>query len=253
MAAMDEFRAEREAVKHGPLKERLAYFWDYHKWHVIIIAAVVIFLIYSIYTTVTKPETLLSGMILNTHNQEAYQAGQDITTDFLKGQNIDTKKNTIDLNTSLSYSTDSKDAASSNYTTLQVITAQASAGVLDFVLADLDTMTDLAYRNMFADLTTVLTEEQMTEYAPYFLYIDRDIFLQRDEAFNETGDASSIVLSVCETPDGMKDPIPVFLDISQCEKMTSLYLETPDTLVIGVTQKTEHQEMMTKFLDYLME
>lgn len=252
MAAMDEFRAEREAVKHGPLKERLAYFWDYHKWHVIIIAAVVILLIYSIYTTMTKPETLLSGMILNTHNQEAYQAGQDITTDFLKGQNIDTKKNTIDLNTSLSYAVDAENA-SSNYTTLQVIMAQASAGVLDFVLADLDTMTDLAYRNMFADLTTVLTEEQMTKYAPYFLYIDRDIFLQRDEAFNETGDASSIVLSVCETPDGMKDPIPVFLDISQCEKMTSLYLETPDTLVIGVTQKTEHQEMMNQFLDYLME
>ena len=31
MAAMDEFRAEREAVKNGSFKEKLSYFWTYYK------------------------------------------------------------------------------------------------------------------------------------------------------------------------------------------------------------------------------
>ena len=36
MPVMDEFREEREALKHGTLKEKLSYFVYYYKWHVIV-------------------------------------------------------------------------------------------------------------------------------------------------------------------------------------------------------------------------
>ena len=35
MAVMDEFKEEREALKRGTPKQKLAYFWYYYKWHVI--------------------------------------------------------------------------------------------------------------------------------------------------------------------------------------------------------------------------
>ena len=34
MAVMDEFKEEREALKRGTPKQKLAYFWYYYKWHV---------------------------------------------------------------------------------------------------------------------------------------------------------------------------------------------------------------------------
>ena len=38
MAVMDEFKEERERMKSQPFKVRFAYFWDYHKFHVLIAA-----------------------------------------------------------------------------------------------------------------------------------------------------------------------------------------------------------------------
>ena len=45
MAVMDEFKEERERMKAQPFKVRFAYFWDYHKFHVLIAAFVLFFVI----------------------------------------------------------------------------------------------------------------------------------------------------------------------------------------------------------------
>ncbi len=48
MAVMDEFREEREALKHGTPKEKFNYFMDYYKWYVIIGILVIAAGIYTI-------------------------------------------------------------------------------------------------------------------------------------------------------------------------------------------------------------
>ena len=35
MPVMDEFKEERAALKNGTLKEKLAYFYEYYKWHAV--------------------------------------------------------------------------------------------------------------------------------------------------------------------------------------------------------------------------
>ena len=45
MAVMDEFKEEREALKNGTPKQKLAYFWYYYKWHVIISLVVIILIV----------------------------------------------------------------------------------------------------------------------------------------------------------------------------------------------------------------
>lgn len=45
MAVMDEFKEEREALKNGTPRQKLAYFWYYYKWHVIIALVVIIMIV----------------------------------------------------------------------------------------------------------------------------------------------------------------------------------------------------------------
>ena len=52
MAVMDEFKEEREALKRGTPKQKLAYFWYYYKWHVIIS----VIIIGKLYLPVRKPK-----------------------------------------------------------------------------------------------------------------------------------------------------------------------------------------------------
>ena len=49
MAVMDEFKEEREALKRGTPKQKLAYFWYYYKWHVIISVIIIGMLVSFIY------------------------------------------------------------------------------------------------------------------------------------------------------------------------------------------------------------
>lgn len=65
MAVMDEFREEREAVKHGPLKKRIAWFLDYNKWKILTMALAAVCVGTFIYQQVTKKETALYVAMVN--------------------------------------------------------------------------------------------------------------------------------------------------------------------------------------------
>ena len=65
MAVMDEFREEREAVKHGPLKKRIAWFLDYNKWKILAMALAAVCVGTFIYQQVTKKETALYVAMVN--------------------------------------------------------------------------------------------------------------------------------------------------------------------------------------------
>lgn len=253
MAAMDEFKAERDAVKNGPLKQRIEYFWDYHKWHVLIPLFIGIIIGVSIYQAVTKPETIVSGIVLNTYSQSAYARANELNLAYLDKLGYDPKEYAVEFNTNLAYSNDPEQGASMNYESLQAITAQTGAGVIDFMVADTETMVDFEYRAMFADLREVLTEEQLKAYEPYLLYIDRDILIQRQKYYEENFETSDLEFTDCRKPEEMKDPVPVFLDMSNCEKLTDIYEEKPESLALAVPNKAERIEALQDFLDYLYE
>ena len=77
MAVMDEFKEEREALKHGTPKQKFTYFLDYYKWYVIIAVLVIAAGTYTIYEIVTKKDTAFYVCLLNTLELDAaeYNAG----------------------------------------------------------------------------------------------------------------------------------------------------------------------------------
>lgn len=68
MALMSEFKEERDAVlKHGTPKEKIAYIWEYYKWHIIIPIVAIILAVTFIVDIVTAPDVLLNGVLLNVY------------------------------------------------------------------------------------------------------------------------------------------------------------------------------------------
>ena len=267
MAVMDEFKSERESVKNEPFKKKVAYFWTYYKWFVIIPLIIIIGITSYIYHIVTDTDTVLNGILLNTNSLESDSS--NLIDGFYEEQQIDQKLYDISLNPSLSYYPDSQNA-SSNYTTLQALMAWSSSGAIDFISGDMSAMKDLAYKGYFVDLTTVLSAEQLTTCEPYFLYIDQDIVTQRNEAFDNNSDASTIPLPDCDKPETMKDPIPVLLNLPPSDALKQAYGFTSsstsgttsdsasaatsdsasDAVIFGIVQNAQNTDMALKFIEY---
>ena len=251
MALMDEFKEEREAVfKHGTFKQKVVYIWEYYKWHIIVPILVIIAITSYIVNLLTAPDILMNGVLLNIHNIESADPSEILLPDFYKEQKIDAKHEEVSLNTNLYYTVGND---TSNYESAQVLMTWLSAGQLDFITGDASAMKELAYQEYFTDLRQYLTKEQFEKYEPYFLYIDYEVYEKRSETINNMEDASAIVLPDCTKPEDMKDPIPVMIDISKCEKMRDVYGNMTDTLVFGMTVRQTNQELTSAFLDYLME
>ncbi len=254
MALSEEFKEERDRVKQGPLSKKIAYFWDYYKWHTIISVALIIGIISFVHNLITKTDPVLSGIMLNSYSKDV-AATNDLIDDFIKLRDIDTKEYHVSINTGLSYSNEEDGtSAQLNYSTDQVITARNMAEDLDFLTGDLASMTQYAYRGLFVDLRDHMTEEELAFYEPYLLYIDMDIILQIQEASERFESTDSITYPDCHNPEEMKDPVPVMIDVSSCQRLTDIYEyeELSKDLSFGICSNAVNKENTLIFLDYVM-
>ena len=104
MAKMDEFREEREAMKNAPLKERLAYFWEYNKLETMIAIFAIVSIISITVTVLGKKDVLLEGMILNRFWMEMEGVDcESITQDYMEYREMDPDQYDLMLNGSLNY------------------------------------------------------------------------------------------------------------------------------------------------------
>ena len=261
MAVMDEFKAEREYLKkHGTRQEKLAYFWDYYKWHTIVGVVALIIVISSIYNALTAKDMVMSGILLNCTPTFDSTKQDELVLDFMAQQEINTKKNEVFLNTSLYYSVFDNESdieytnGESTYTASQIMLVQVASGDLDFITGDLETLTSVAYSEFFVDLRTVLTKEQLAAYEPYLYYIDQDVLEIIENAADYSDDSTPVMIPDVDKPETMKTPIPVLIDLSRCEDIKLFYsnMKEDKPVVIGFTVNSKHAELTGKFLDYLM-
>lgn len=260
MAAMDEFRKEREAIKNGTFKQKAAYFWDYYKWHTIIALLIVIFITSYVYNLITATDTILEGVFLNVSSYDNETTPNIFADEFIKKHKIDTKEYDVSFNTNLSYMAASAqteetsgNAMQSNYTTMQVLMAQTGAEMLDFMVGPHDSMQELSYKGYFADLSEILSEDEYALYEPYFLYMDMGVVKKQEEAYDNMEDTTAIPIPLCSEPDTMEQPIPVMIDLSECKKVTDTYGYEVENLAFGVITNGPNQENSLKFLKMLTE
>ena len=225
MAKMDEFREEREAMKHAPLKERIAYFWEYNKLETFLVVFGVICIVSITTTILNRKEEVLSGMVLNRFWLEAEGlACEEFVESYLSYREYDSEEYDLLLNGSLTYiAGDEEGAIEENVNSSQVIAAQLTAGALDFMIADDDAILDFDTSEYFWDLRNIFTEEELKEYEERFIYSTRD------------------------------ESIPVAIDVTDSQCLSEIYAVQHETLGIALFGNAPHEEEFKYFVEYIIE
>lgn len=243
MPLMDEFKAERDDVKNRSFKERMKYFWDYYKWHVIGGAIGVIVVISLIYSFVTKKETAYYVVMANM--LETYSS-KDYVNEFTVLSGIDVKKQVINFDTGFVMDLERMDQAT--FTATQKIMVYLSNSSLDVMLGDRPVINQYAYNGSLGDLRNFLTKEELEKYESYFYYVDYALIRENEDSLNEDITYPENPMD----PSAMKDPIPVAILLPECKKLREAY-QFKQEQYFAVFINSKHPELNHLFLSYVME
>ena len=243
MPLMDEFKAERDEIKNRSFKERMKYFWDYYKWHVIGGAVAVFVVVSLIHSYVTRKDTayyvVMANMVENLTSEEYLQ-------EFTELSGIDQKKEAICFDSD--FMMDLKAMDQSTFTSTQKIMVYLSGGNLDTMLSDLSVTNQYAYNESLADLRTFLTAEEMEKYEPYFYYVDYALIRENGDSINDTIDYPEDP----SNPTAMAEPIPVAIRLPECQKLRQAYTFSEEQY-FSVFINSKRTELNHLFLSYVME
>lgn len=238
---------KKEFFKNATFKQKIHYFWEYYKVHAFIVILLVVSVPSFIYHRVTDPELILSGIFLNAYDLENETTAKDLGQEFLESEKIDTKKYDVNFNDSLFLSGND----TTDYEHEQAVWVQCGAGTIDFMISPIEHLMDAAHQQYYADLTTVLTETQIKKYEPYFLYIDGAV-VEKKAAAPADAPLDDIEIPDPAKPEAMEDPIPVFINMAQCEELITIY-DDAETLAFSLLINAPDSDLALRFLDYLME
>lgn len=250
MAVMDEFKEEREALKHGTPKQKFNYFMDYYKWHVIIAVIVIIVGVYTVREIMDKKETALYTCLLNTIELEA---APQYNADFAEAIGLDTNKYKLifDANTWI----DMNAIDESTMANSQKLIAYLAAGELDIMITDADSITNYAYQNNFLTMEELLSPELYEKYKPYFYYMD----MAAQEEWNEyISDPDNLMLDISydfpapRKPEEMERPVAIGIFLDECKELRQNYHFQSNDVVFGVFGNTSRKETVLQYLEYLM-
>ena len=249
MPVMDEFKEERQALKNGTLKQKLAYFWDYYKLHLIIVIIVVASAVSIVHQAVTKRDTALYALFLNGSTNDFLADESLNTAAFAEYAGIDEEEYQILYDTSVHIG----DGAADEYTSVQKLMVYIASEELDVIVSDPDSMQLYAYQGDFQDLREFLSPEQLNRYADSFYYMDQAV-ADEHAAANEANDYDYVpVYGDPHHPEEMQNPIPtgIFLP-SDCPLLKD-YSFRGDEIAVSVLINTQRPEAASKYIDFLMQ
>ena len=247
MKIVESIKQQYNTIMAQPKKERWAYFWDYYKWHIIILVAAIAVLTQMIVSTVTQKESAFTGYFLNCKiNVEA----GDFLQGFYDRTDIDTATSEAAFYTDLGIW---ENQTKSNNTVLQRIIAGASMKDADIVTGPAEAFRPCAYNTskILCDLRQFLDEDTLNTYADRLYYIDGAVMKQLDAPVGQDVRPDLLKYPDPRNPAEMEDPIPVGIDISDRTAFMKAYYFPDTTVYLGFISNTSRPELCKQFLDYL--
>lgn len=244
---MDEFKEERAAMKDRPLKDRLKYFVDYYKWHVLGGLAGLIFVCWFGYDIISAKDIEMYGIMVNGSIMEA-ESQEKFETEFAEYAEIDTKKCAVKLDHEFRMG---QILDQNGLNASQTIMAYMAAGDLDTLLMDEYNFSKYSYQDSFMDLRTILSAEMLDQYKDYIFYMDQTFLEEMDRIRKEEVLSYEIVYPTYTNPDELENPIPVGIALSASDRFAEYYTFGEDKGFIGVVANTENIDMCVKLFDYL--
>lgn len=247
MAVMDEFREERENIKNQSLKKRIAYFWTYNKWFVIIGILLLVVVISTVYGFLTRTDSALYGVVVNSLTVGDADA---LSQDFAEYAQLDTKEYSVDFNASLQISNDLDETTINSS---QFIMVYMAAQDLDLAVMDPVNFEKFVYNDIYADLRNCLSEEQLAALSGRIFYMDKALLAHIEELTDAQESTAGVELPDPFAPEEMEDPVPIGIDISGCGKLMDVYYYEDGTAYLGIIANSPHVDMAVTFIEYLFE
>lgn len=249
MPVMDEFKEERAALKHGTLKEKLSYLWEYYRWSaaaVILAAAALISLAHHF---ITRRNPAFYVAMINATDMAPKESAEQGFTAY---SGIDASRSEIIYDTSMII--DFHSMTGEAYTSMEKFMLLLTSAQLDAVVADPSVIQSYAQNKAFYNLSDFLTPEQTAAYEPYFYYVDYAAFDAIDAARQAHDDTFVPEFSDPRRPEDMEQPVPVGIYVTDCPALTGrfrFFSQNPE-LVLSVAVNTKRPEIASKYIDYLM-
>lgn len=246
MAVMDEFREEREALRHGTWKEKLSYFIYYYKWHTVLAALAVIFVTSTVVQKVSQKETVLYACLLNA--LEAADSA-DYIQRFADYADIDTGDCDVVFDATMTIDDTPSEETIANMQRLMVYIAAAE---LDVMISDAHTIETYANSEYFYDLREFLAPEQLSRIEPHFYYVDRKSISENKAAVEDLDMSYVPDYPDPRNPESMEDPIPVGIFL-EGGGLNDLYYFQGEDVVLGIFANTTNPETVTQFIDFIIQ
>ncbi len=239
MTAKEARQAQWQKLKDEPLQAKLKYIFTYY-WAVILgVLFAIVFVVSWVFFALTQKDAVLSGYLLNGTTQKTYQGS--IAAEFLEDQQIDSENYMFDL-VSDSYYLDAETYVFEN------IVTRMGAQDLDFIVTDLYTYP--MFTAHLADLETILTEEQLEKYSPYFVYVEQsalDVL-----AAGDVGDGIKLPEYYLDSTN-LEDPVVTGIRIPDSSRLLDAYSFPGDDAIFGIPVSCQHLSMTLEFLDFILQ
>ncbi len=248
MPVMDEFREEREALKHGTPKQKFAYFLDYYKWYVVVAIVVMVFIGSLIYQALTHKDIVFYAALVNVFEMDS---NDEHARQFAEYAGVDTDEYEIVFDSSLHIDTASMDQET--ITSTQKLMVYIAASEIDVLMMDDVTLEQYAYNETLTDLREVLSPEQIEAYEPYFFYMDQAVA----DAISAAQENPDYDYSIAPThpdpkkPEAMEQPIPVGIYLDNADILKEHYYFLDENALVAVAANTRHPETVSRYFEYI--
>ena len=245
-----EKNCTKEITKDMSKKQKLAYFWDYYKWHFLITVAVIIFVIYLIVHYVNAKEEALFAAMVNFSATETEEA--EFKNAFIQYINLDTDKYSVDINDTVTIGLGA--SLGTPYTGHDLLAAYIGGDQLDVMCTGENVFFDYAYEDTFLPLSRYMSEEEIEKLDGRLYYVDASVVEGYTEAIRNMDYDYSADAAEPDKPGEMERPVAVgvFVDdsywIDKCFKCDD---EEVGRFVAGVVANSHRTENAAKFIFFL--
>lgn len=259
MAVMDEFKEEREALRHGTPRQKISYFIEYYKWHVIFTVLGVVAVVATIVQIANRRENAIYVCMLNTlarpteENSFQSTAVEEHAAAFAEYAGIDTDKYDVYLDTSMYIDYNSMDENTVNSS--QKYVTYLAAAEMDVIVTDEASLEQFSYQQDFFDLREILTPGQLEKYAPYLYYIDMVTVAEREEILDSPDNLYTDYVLIApdpRKPEEMEEPVPVGIYLDECTELKDRFYFHSDDVVACVFVNTKRLDTALQYLDFLL-
>lgn len=230
-------------MKEKSPKERWDYFLEYYKWPALAILLAIVLLVHGIVSIANRKDTVFSGVLINSLADSEQVDYDDKFGEFI---GMDSDKEEVRFYTDIALT---GGQSGTDVDAFQTLLAGIATKDTDFIVGQEDSFEKCAYHtsNMFADLRNILDAETLAQLEGRLYYIDKAVM-------EEIRDS---VMTMPELPDpfnpeAMTEPIPVGIDISQCEAFQKVYYPSEDVSYLGVVINSTRIDTTLQFIDYLL-